>query len=185
MSPIPTCGTSTPGATAFPTQYLWGPGPREEAVAWLSEHQPESDLCGYLDQVVLVRVHDDTVALPVYPAVATGLPATEQRGSWYALRVDRGLDALNHARALTGAAAGHASAGECRKCPFSELSEERWASPALLTLPHYLAQVPTRGSADKVLAHETMHLRVPSYGHKREAFACAQVILDLVGSMAA
>jgi hypothetical protein len=48
-----------------------------------------------------------------------------------------------------------------------------------------LDQVPTREAADKVLAHETMHLRVPSYGHKREAFACAQAILDLVGAMGA
>ncbi|MCM2430905.1 hypothetical protein [Streptomyces sp. RKAG337] len=47
-----------------------------------------------------------------------------------------------------------------------------------------LARVRTREAADKVLAHESMHLRVPSYGHKREAFACAQEILNAVGSMA-
>ncbi len=108
--------------TAFPAQYLWGPGPREEAVVWLSEHQPEPDLCGHLDQVILVRTHDDTVDLPVYPAVAAGLPAPEQRGTWYAVRVDRGLDALTHVRALAGAAAGHASTGECGKCPAETLA---------------------------------------------------------------
>jgi hypothetical protein len=80
--------------TAFPAQYLWGPGSGEAALAWMARHQPESDLCDYLDQVVLVRVHDGRVGLPVYPGVAAGLPAAEQRGTWHALRVDRGLDAL-------------------------------------------------------------------------------------------
>ncbi|MEU2357691.1 hypothetical protein ABZ599_32750 [Streptomyces misionensis] len=64
-------------STSFPAQYLWGPGPREQAVAWLSEHQPDPDLCDYLDQIVLVRLHDGHVDLPVYPGVAAGLPAAE------------------------------------------------------------------------------------------------------------
>ncbi|MCG7524017.1 hypothetical protein MHW47_06115 [Streptomyces sp. OfavH-34-F] len=46
-----------------------------------------------------------------------------------------------------------------------------------------LAQVSTRADADRVLAHECMHLRVPSYGHKKSAFACAQEILDQVASL--
>ncbi|MFD7924005.1 hypothetical protein ACFV3R_32970 [Streptomyces sp. NPDC059740] len=109
-------------STSFPAQYLWGPGPREQAVAWLSEHQPEPDLCDYLDQIVLVRLHDGHVDLPVYPGVAAGLPAAEQSGAWHALRVDRGLDALTHARALASAPAGHASTGECRHCPTETLA---------------------------------------------------------------
>ncbi|MGW1496394.1 hypothetical protein [Streptomyces sp. NPDC002402] len=109
-------------STAFPAQYLWGPGPREEALAWLSKHQPGPDLCDYLDQIVLVRVHDGQVDLPAYPGVAAGLPAAEQRGTWHALRVDRGLDALTHARALASAPAGHASTGECRQCPTETLA---------------------------------------------------------------
>lgn len=108
--------------TAFPTTFLWGPGPREEAIAWLNQNQPEPDLCDYLDQVLLVRAHDDRVDPAVYPGVAAGLPAAEQRGVWYAVRVDRGLDALAHVRALADAAAGHASAGECRQCPAETLA---------------------------------------------------------------
>jgi hypothetical protein len=46
-----------------------------------------------------------------------------------------------------------------------------------------LVHVRTREAADKVLAHECMHLRVPSYGHKTAAFACAQRLLDGVGSL--
>ncbi|MEU6405410.1 hypothetical protein [Streptomyces sp. NPDC046985] len=48
-----------------------------------------------------------------------------------------------------------------------------------------LARVPTRADADRVLAHECMHLRVPSYGHKKIAFAYAQEILDQVASLTA
>ncbi|WP_432120093.1 hypothetical protein [Streptomyces sp. bgisy032] len=108
--------------TAFPAQYLWGPGSREEALVWLAHHQPESDLCDYLDQAVLVRVHDGHIGLPVYPGVAAGLPAAEQRGTWHALRVDRGPDALAHLRALADAVAGHAKEGECQVCPVDTLA---------------------------------------------------------------
>jgi hypothetical protein len=108
--------------TTFPAKFLWGPGPREEALAWLGRSQPEPDLCDYLDQVLLVRVHDDRVDLPMYPNVAAGLPAAEQHGTWYAVRADRGLDALAHVRALASATPGHASTGECRQCPAETLA---------------------------------------------------------------
>ncbi|MER5549885.1 hypothetical protein ABT072_47730 [Streptomyces sp. NPDC002589] len=44
-----------------------------------------------------------------------------------------------------------------------------------------LGLVTTREEADRALAHETMHLVVPSYGHKEAAFARAQLLLDKVG----
>ncbi|WP_432140039.1 hypothetical protein [Streptomyces sp. bgisy154] len=92
--------------------------------------------------------------------------------------------------------------------PFALTFDTVWYAEAtgLAFHPHYVAQVyrgepgarletplmvmnlnmvPTREDADRALAHECMHLRVPSYGHKREAFACAQAILDRVGSLAA
>ncbi|MEV6021606.1 hypothetical protein [Streptomyces sp. NPDC052036] len=108
--------------TVFPAQYLWGPGPREEAVAWLDDHQPEPDLCDYLDQVVLVRVNDGHVYLPMYPGVAAGLPGAEQDGTWYALRVDRGLDGFAHVRAIADAGTEHAREGECSACPVETLA---------------------------------------------------------------
>ncbi|WP_328372976.1 hypothetical protein OG800_49425 (plasmid) [Streptomyces sp. NBC_00445] len=46
-----------------------------------------------------------------------------------------------------------------------------------------LSRIPTREDADRALAHEGMHLVVPSYGHKEKAFARAQVILDEVGHL--
>ncbi|MEU8591443.1 hypothetical protein AB0C59_31285 [Streptomyces sp. NPDC048664] len=46
-----------------------------------------------------------------------------------------------------------------------------------------LGLVTTREEADRALAHETMHLVVPSYGHKAAAFARAQLLLDQVGQL--
>ena len=63
---------------------------------------------------------------------------------------------------------------------FRGAAEQRWDMPLMAM---NLARVPTREAADRALAHETMHLRVPSYGHKREAFAWAQQALDRVGPM--
>lgn len=46
-----------------------------------------------------------------------------------------------------------------------------------------LALVTTREEADRALAHETMHLVVPSYGHKQAAFDRAQLLLDEIGEL--
>ncbi|MFJ5850492.1 hypothetical protein [Streptomyces sp. NPDC092903] len=57
---------------------------------------------------------------------------------------------------------------------------------AQLTVPLMavnLSMVTTREEADRALAHETMHLVVPSYGHKAAAFAKAQLLLDEVGQL--
>jgi lysine/ornithine N-monooxygenase len=60
--------------------------------------------------------------------------------------------------------------------------DQRWEVPLMVV---NLARVLTREAADRVFAHETMHLRVPSYGHKRQAFAWAQQALDRVGALTA
>ncbi|MEU5959308.1 hypothetical protein [Streptomyces sp. NPDC047525] len=57
---------------------------------------------------------------------------------------------------------------------------------ARLTVPLMavnLSLVTTREEADRALAHETMHLVVPSYGHKQAAFTRAQLMLDEVGQL--
>ncbi|MGW7362081.1 hypothetical protein ACWGI8_01330 [Streptomyces sp. NPDC054841] len=109
--------------TAFPAQYMWGPGTRDEALAWLDCEDPSPDQCDYLDQVVLVRTLDGQVDLPSYPVIAAGLPSDEQTGTWYAVRVDRPLDALGHVRAVVGTESGHAPDGECRSCPADTLAK--------------------------------------------------------------
>ncbi|MFD0076021.1 hypothetical protein ACFVIY_26655 [Streptomyces sp. NPDC127166] len=103
--------------TAFPAQYLWGPGTREEALAWMNRAKPTPDTCDYLDQIVVVRTLDGQVDLPTYPGIAAGLPEEEQTGLWHAVRVDRPLDALGHIRAVMGGEPGHEPQGECENCP--------------------------------------------------------------------
>jgi hypothetical protein len=46
-----------------------------------------------------------------------------------------------------------------------------------------LTHVATKEAADRVFAHEVMHLRWPSYGHKQVAFDRAQNVLDTVGAL--
>ncbi|MFE7548046.1 hypothetical protein [Streptomyces gardneri] len=108
---------SRKATTAFPTQYLWGPGTRDEAIAWMNRVKPTHDTCDYLDQVVVVRTLDGQVDLPTYPGIAAGLPDEEQSGVWHAVRVDRPLDALGHIRAVVGGEPGHPTHGECDNCP--------------------------------------------------------------------
>ena len=109
--------------TVFPSEYLWGPGTRTEAVDWLNANRPEPDQCDYLDQVVLVRSVDGQADLPMHPRVAAGLSPQQQRGgTWHAVRVDRAPDAFGHVRALVAAQPGHKPQGECRQCPAETLA---------------------------------------------------------------
>ncbi|MFE9424144.1 hypothetical protein ACFYNO_14395 [Kitasatospora sp. NPDC006697] len=108
--------------TRFPAQYLWGPGTRSEAAAWLALNQPQPDQRDHLDQVVLVRCVNGEVSLPFYPEIAAGLPAAGRAGTWYAVRVDRPLDALGHVRSIVAGGQGHRADGECRGCPAETLA---------------------------------------------------------------
>ncbi|MBX7555426.1 hypothetical protein K1Y78_47990 [Streptomyces sp. tea 10] len=108
--------------TAYPTTFLWGPGTRSEALAWLERIAPQPDTCDYVDQIFLVRAHDGHVLLPMYPGVAAGLSGPDRRGNWYVIRADAGLDAFNHVRALESGAADHARSHECKQCPVETLA---------------------------------------------------------------
>ncbi|MFF3149922.1 hypothetical protein ACFVRU_51510 [Streptomyces sp. NPDC057927] len=59
--------------------------------------------------------------MPVYPRIAAGLLAAQPRGTWYALCVDRALDAFGHVRAVV-AGHGHKRDGECGVCPAETLA---------------------------------------------------------------
>ncbi|MET7568360.1 hypothetical protein ABZT04_07630 [Streptomyces sp. NPDC005492] len=43
---------------------------------------PEPDICDALDQVCVIRVHDDRIHLPSYLGVAAALRPMEQSGTW-------------------------------------------------------------------------------------------------------
>lgn len=44
-------------ATLFPSEYLWGPGDRQQAVAWLEQRRPPTDTVDHLDRWLLIRRH--------------------------------------------------------------------------------------------------------------------------------
>lgn len=116
--------------TAYPANYLWGPGSRGEALAWVEEHQPQGDTVDYIDRVLLVREHEGTVFLPMRAEVAAGIPEVHRVGRWHAVRADFATDALGHVRG------GHRtpSGGDCRTrgCPVHILGSDDHPGPSQL-----------------------------------------------------
>ncbi|WP_031511029.1 hypothetical protein [Streptomyces megasporus] len=102
--------------TLYPADLLWGPGSRQQAAAWLEEHQPSSDTCDHLDRVLLVRHHDGHTYPPMRPQVAAGLDHSERAGTWYTLRADYPTDAFGHARSHVSRSPGHQARGDCEAC---------------------------------------------------------------------
>jgi len=78
------------------------------------------------------------------------------------------LDATDYVR-RTGRPHDPRRAGEVYRWP------DRADRPLLFLDPYHL---PSREEATRVIAHEVMHLRWPSYGHKQIAFHRAQQLLD-------
>lgn len=102
--------------TRFPTDYLWGPGTREEARTWLEQERPEGDSIDFTDRVFLIQDHERLLP-PMRPAVAAGLPDDERVGLWHAVRADFPDDAFAHVRGSGDRSAGHARRpGDCAAC---------------------------------------------------------------------
>ena len=116
------------------------------------------------------------------PAGIAALAADEAWLRWRAalfadaagVRVRLALTALAY-RALTGLTPAPGAAGEA--CHYAHGAKlER---PVVYLNPARLAD---RGAAERVLAHEFMHVKCPSYGHKRAGFDVAQRLLDTVAA---
>ncbi|MER6952531.1 hypothetical protein [Streptomyces sp. NPDC000618] len=102
--------------TRFPTDYLWGPGTRAEARAWLERERPESDSVDFTDRVFLLQDLGRLLP-PMRPAVAAGLPDGERVGVWHAVRADFPDDAFAHVRGSGDGSAGHIRRpGDCSVC---------------------------------------------------------------------
>lgn len=101
--------------TQYPSDYLWGPGSRAEALAWLEAAQPQGDAVDHLDQVLLAREHEGIVYPPMRPEVAAGIEAEHQPGRWHAVRADFPGDAFAHARGTLSDPGEHGQPGT--DCP--------------------------------------------------------------------
>ena len=82
----------------YPAELLWGPGTREEALAWLKDNAPEHDTVSYLDRLFVLRIHEGRASIARRPEVALALPTERRSGRWLLVRADFPLDAFNHGR---------------------------------------------------------------------------------------
>ncbi|WP_431885362.1 hypothetical protein [Micromonospora wenchangensis] len=100
-------------ATRFPSEYVWGPGSKAEAVSWLTENRPTSDFVEMVDRLFMIRHDEERLFLPQEPGVALGLPANERGGTWYLVRADVSNDAFCCIRARLDADPAHAGGCLC------------------------------------------------------------------------
>ncbi|BDH15386.1 hypothetical protein [Streptomyces hygroscopicus] len=133
--------------TRFPTDYLWGPGTREEARAWLEREQPEGDSVDFIDRVFLIQDRGRLLP-PIRPAVAAGLPDDERVGVWHAVRADFPDDAFVHVKGSTDRSAGHVRRpGDCPVCSAEVLSsgsyDEALRATAAVLGPIQAVQLPS------------------------------------------
>ncbi len=109
--------------TRYPAEYLWGPGTREDGIAWLDANSPQPDECDYLDRVLIIRHHDGQLFLPMKPETAAALPTSEHAGQWYAVRADFPNDAFAHVRNHAAVGFQCEMAGSRRQCSAETLAE--------------------------------------------------------------
>ncbi|MFE0376145.1 hypothetical protein ACFW1M_11255 [Streptomyces inhibens] len=132
--------------TRFPTDYLWGPGTREEARTWLTHEQPEGDSVDFTDRVFLIQDRGRLLP-PMRPAVAAGLPDSERVGVWHAVRADFPDDAFLHVQGSGDRSTGHVRRpGDCAVCSAEVLGSGSYDEALCATVavlgPIQAAQLP-------------------------------------------
>jgi hypothetical protein len=139
--------------TTYLTDLLWGPGTREEGLAWLDGALPSADQVTHLDRVFAVRRHDGKVYIPCRPEVLLALPEKARTGLWHLVRADFPNDAFAHVRHLD--AEQPCPELEFGGCPVEELAEGSWQdavsaletlTPKLQPKPYSTVHVPRRWS---------------------------------------
>lgn len=84
--------------TTFPTDYLWGPGNREDALQWLRVEKPVGDAVTHLDRIFIFNVSKREVSLPIRQDVAIAILDGSRGGDWILAKADTPFDALAHLR---------------------------------------------------------------------------------------
>lgn len=84
--------------TAFPADYLWGPGNKEEALEWLHVEDPVEDVVSYLDRPFVFQLSHGQVSLAMRPEVVATLPSGSREGEWILVKADNPFDAIAHLR---------------------------------------------------------------------------------------
>lgn len=88
--------SSTFEATAYPCDYLWGPGDREAATAWYQRAAPNPDVVDYLDRWFVVRHDEGRPESVLRPETFLAIPAGSRQGTWHLIQADFPNDAFAH-----------------------------------------------------------------------------------------
>jgi hypothetical protein len=154
----------------FPSEFLWGPGTREEALGWMNENQPEGDTATYLDRVFAVRIYDGRASLARRPEVAIALPPDRRSGRWLLLRADFPNYAFAHGRHVKdGVVCGDpnpsvqelqpgviATSPPIPPCAVEELFDGTWEALAEVLRTRYDVEEPPSLPTARVLPRFTM-----------------------------
>lgn len=103
-------------AVNYPTDYLWGPGPRAGALEWLLAHPPISDAANTFDRIFAIRVHDGRLYLPMRPEVAGAQRGPGRLGHWHLVAADTPTNAFSHVRSLYTPDAACTRHAVCSNC---------------------------------------------------------------------
>jgi hypothetical protein len=111
--------------TPYPVDWLWGPGTRQEAMAWLANSQSPNDEVTTIYRIFAVRVDEGRTYMPIRPELLSNLPEDRRSGTWHLVQADFPNDAHFHLRHL----ARREPCPEERRggCPVTELASGNWA----------------------------------------------------------
>jgi len=137
--------------TPYPVDWLWGPGDREGALAWLAANPAMGDNVSTIDRIFAIRIENGRVYLPMRPEIFKSVPTEMRGGRWRLIQADFPNDAHFHIR--------HQERNElCPDqkyggCPVTELADGSWSdmfveiqrvAPDSRLLPYVEARVPPR-----------------------------------------
>jgi transcriptional regulator with XRE-family HTH domain len=104
-------------STAYPVEYLWGPGDFEAALNFLANTQPSDDEVSYLDRLFVVGELKGTPDPPRRPEVFISLNSDTSARRWHLIKADFPVDAYTHVRncPLSDSKCSH-DVGPCLGC---------------------------------------------------------------------
>ena len=134
----------------LPAELLWGPGLPSEALAWLTEAQPQADTTDYLDRLFALRIHKGRASLAMRPEIALALPPDRQSGRWFIIRADFPNDAFAHVR--------HIKDGVTCGAPVREV--QPGVVPTSPPIPSCLVEEVFDGKWEGMVDHLTKHFKI-------------------------
>jgi hypothetical protein len=144
-------------STAYPCDFLWGPGSRDAAKEWYSSNAPGSDTVDdYLDRWFVVR-HDEggDPELPLRPTAFLGIPKGQRHGTWHLVQADFPNDAYTHRRHGPTGGSGELSRA-CALCHATAGVSGGWgliARELTRLLPNLDAETPPTIDVGKLWRH--------------------------------